>query len=196
MKIKENVVEFKIDYLTLEIYPCDSKYNSMKFGVFQNDTEDITRLFCNNNNIDGNIITDVELDDIIHKCKEFSIIFMNNCRIGDGVSKQNIDNIIYKELGTNHKISYVNTSADGYIKYGYIECVLHEGKVKNEFFESMPDIHKCNFEEMYPKNFKLNPEVNIPPLAPMPFVSPEEFFQSSFGSVKNDSENSKNSSDF
>lgn len=122
MKIKGNAAEFKIDYLTLEVYPCDSKYNSMKFSVFQNDTEDITRLFCNNN-IDGNIITDGELDDIIHKCKEFSIIFMNNCRIGDGVSKQDIDNIIHKEIGTNHKISDVYSSTDEYIKYSYIECV-------------------------------------------------------------------------
>ena len=194
MNIKEDTVEFKIDYLTLEVYPFNSKYNSMKFGVFQNDTEDITRLFCNNN-IDGNVITDGELDDIIHKCKEFSIIFMNNCRIGDGVSKQDIDNIIHKEIGTNHKISYVNTSADGYIKYGYIECVLHEGKIQNESFIPMPDMPQCNFEEMYPKNFKLNPEFNIP-VEPIPFVSPEEFFQSSFGSVKNDSENSKNSDEF
>lgn len=195
MKIKENnAVEFKIDYLTLELYPCNSKHN-LRFGVFQNDT-DITKLFCNNiDNIDGNIITDGELDDIIHKCKEFSIIFMNNCRIGDGVSKQDIDNIICKELGTNHKISYVNTSADGYIKYGYIECVLHEGKIKNESFEPIPEMPKCNFEEMHPKDFKLNPEFNIP-VAPIPFVSPEEYFQSCFGSVKNDSEKSKNSEEF
>ena len=129
MKIKANAVEFKIDYLTLELYPCNSKCN-LRFSVFQNDT-DITKLFCNNiNNTDGNIITDEELGHIINKCKEFTTIFMNNCRIGVGVSKQDIDNIMCKEIGTNHRISCVNTSADGFIKYEYIEYVLHEGKMK------------------------------------------------------------------
>lgn len=71
---------------------------------------------------------------------------------------------------------------------------LH-GKIKNESFVPMPDMPKCNFEKMGLKNFKINPGFNIQ-VTSISFVSPEEFFQSSFGSVKNDSENSKNSSDF
>lgn len=163
MKIKENAVEFKIDYLTLEVYPYDSRYNSLKFGVFQNDTEDITKFFCNNK-IDGNIITDEDLGSVIYRCKEFTSIFMNNCKFVDEVSKQDIDIIICKELGTNHKISYVDTDTDGFAKYGYIEYVLHQDKVeRNPFDLKMPrfkfpkldlseEVLKSNFVGMPPLN--------------------------------------------
>lgn len=67
---------------------------------------------------------------------------------------------------------------------------LH-GKIKNESFVPMPDMPKCNFEKMGLKNFKINPGFNIQVTS----ISPE-YSQSSFDSVKNDSENSKNSSDF
>lgn len=139
MKIIKNTVEFKIDYLTLKFYPYNEKRNLIEFGVFRDYTEDITKFFCEPG-IDTNIITDVELGDIILKCKEFTSVFMYNCIFADGISRQDIDAIICKELPTNNKVSSVTTSGDGFVNYAYIECILKEGKiVTNHPFESTID---------------------------------------------------------